>query len=33
MITEGLQGNELLVNEGFRDVTDGSKVKVVNNVM
>jgi len=33
MITEGLSGNELLVNEGFRDVTDGSKVKVVNNVM
>ena len=33
MITEGLTGNELLVNEGFRDVTDGSKVKVVNNVM
>jgi len=33
MITEGLTGNEFLVNEGFRDVTDGTKVKVVNNVM
>ncbi|MDZ7604899.1 MAG: efflux RND transporter periplasmic adaptor subunit [Cyclobacteriaceae bacterium] len=33
LITEGLVGNELLVNEGFKDVTDGAKVKVVNNIL
>jgi len=33
MITEGLTGEEMLVNEGFRDVADGSKVKVVENVL
>ncbi len=33
MITKGLTGVELLVNEGFRDVADGGKVKVVENVL
>jgi RND family efflux transporter MFP subunit len=33
LVKEGLQGNELLVQEGFRDVADGSKVKIVENVL
>ncbi len=33
MVESGLQGNELLVDEGFREVTDGNKVKIVENVM
>ena len=33
MIPGGLAGNELLVNEGFRDVTNGGKVTVVENVL
>ncbi len=33
MIDKGLSGDELLVNEGFRDVTDGNKVKIVENVL
>ena len=33
MIISGLNGNEMLVNEGFRDVADGGKVKAVENVI
>ena len=33
MITSGLTGNEILINEGFRDVADGSRVKIVENVL
>ena len=33
MITNGLSGNELLIDEGFRDVAEGTKVKVVENVL
>jgi RND family efflux transporter MFP subunit len=33
MITSGLIGNETLINEGFREVADGNKVKVVENVL
>lgn len=33
MITNGLSGSEVLINEGFRDVADGSKVRVVENVL
>ena len=33
MILEGLSGNELLVDEGFRDVAEGTKLKVVENVL
>lgn len=33
MITSGLYGNETLINEGFREVADGNKVKVVENVL
>lgn len=33
MITSGLFGNEMLINEGFREVADGNKVKVVENVL
>jgi membrane fusion protein (multidrug efflux system) len=33
LITSGLFGNELLINEGFREVADGNKVKVVENVL
>lgn len=33
MITNGLSGNETLINEGFREVSDGNKVKVVENVL
>ena len=33
MIISGLQGDELLVNEGFRDVVNGSSVKIVENVI
>ena len=33
MITGGLSGNETLINEGFREVADGNKVKVVENVL
>lgn len=33
MITSGLTGDETLINEGFRDVADGGKVKVVENVL
>ncbi|MCK5103815.1 MAG: efflux RND transporter periplasmic adaptor subunit [Cyclobacteriaceae bacterium] len=33
MITNGLTGDETLINEGFRDVADGGKVKVVENVL
>lgn len=33
MITNGLHGAEMLINEGFRDVADGSKVKIVENVL
>lgn len=33
MITSGLSGTEILINEGFREVADGNKVKVVENVL
>jgi RND family efflux transporter MFP subunit len=33
MIVSGLAGNELLIDEGFRDVADGGKVKIVENVL
>lgn len=33
MITEGLEGTENLINEGFRNVANGGKVKVVENVL
>jgi len=33
MITNGLAGNEILIDEGFRDVAEGTKVKVVENVL
>lgn len=33
MITNGLSGNETLINEGFREVANGNKVKVVENVL
>ncbi len=33
MITDGLKGGETLINEGFRDVAEGTKVKVVENVL
>jgi len=33
MITSGLTGNEVLIDQGFRDVAEGSKVKVVENVL
>jgi len=33
MITRGLTGDETLINEGFRDVSDGGKVNVVENVL
>lgn len=33
MVPNGLNGNEMLINEGFRDVAEGSKVKIVENVL
>lgn len=33
MIVSGLNGNETLINEGFREVADGNKVKIVENVL
>lgn len=33
MVKNGLSGNELLVDEGFRDVADGGKVKEVETVL
>jgi RND family efflux transporter MFP subunit len=33
MVDAGLDGDELLVDEGFRDVIDGTKVKVVDKVL
>ena len=33
MIVEGLQGDEVLIDEGFRNVAQGSKLKVVENVL
>ncbi len=33
MVINGLIGEEILINEGFRYVADGSKVKVVENVL
>jgi len=33
MITSGLDGNEELIDEGFRNVSNGSKVKVVETVL
>lgn len=33
MIVEGLQGDEVLIDEGFRNVAQGSKLKVVKNVL
>ena len=33
MILGGLQGDEVLVSEGFRNVAEGSKLKVVTNVL
>ena len=33
MVKSGLTGNEKLVEEGFREVTEGNKVKIVDNVM
>ena len=32
-IAEGLKGNELLIDEGFRNVSDGSKIKIVDKVL
>lgn len=32
-IVEGLKGNELLIDQGFRDVSDGSKIKIVDKVL
>lgn len=32
-IESGLTGDEILVNDGFREVIDGSKVRIVENVM
>ena len=32
-VVSGLTGNEMLVKDGFREVIDGSKIKVVDNVM
>jgi membrane fusion protein (multidrug efflux system) len=33
MVTNGLNGTESLIDEGFRDVAEGTKVKVVENVL
>jgi RND family efflux transporter MFP subunit len=33
MINDGLKGAEMLINEGFRDVAEGTKLKVVENVL
>ena len=33
MVTNGLTGKEMLIDEGFRDVANGGKVKVVENVL
>jgi membrane fusion protein (multidrug efflux system) len=33
MILEGLSGNETLIDEGFRDVAEGTKVQIVDNVL
>jgi len=33
MILQGLTGSEVLINEGFRNVAQGSKLKVVENVL
>lgn len=33
MIEEGLQGGEKLINEGFRDVSDGVNIKIVENTI
>jgi hypothetical protein len=32
-VTNGLNGSESLIDEGFRDVAEGTKVKVVENVL
>jgi RND family efflux transporter MFP subunit len=32
-IVEGLKGNELLINQGFRNISDGSKIKIVDKVL
>ena len=33
MVTGGLEGGEILIDEGFRDVAEGTKVKIVENVL
>lgn len=33
MITKGLSGSETLVNEGFRNIADGSKLKIAENIL
>ncbi len=33
LITNGLVGEESLINEGFRDVADGGKIEVVENIL
>jgi membrane fusion protein, multidrug efflux system len=33
VINDGLRGAETLINEGFRDVADGTKLKVVENIL
>ena len=33
LVLNGLQGSEMLINDGFRDVTDGSLVRIVENVL
>lgn len=33
MINKGLSGAEILINDGFRDVAEGTKVKIVENVL
>lgn len=32
-IAEGLKGNELLIDQGYRDVSDGSKINIVDEVL
>lgn len=33
MVVQGLQGDEVLIDEGFRNVAQGSKLKIVENVL
>jgi RND family efflux transporter MFP subunit len=33
MVLQGLEGNEVLINEGFRNVAQGSKLKIVENFL